>query len=81
VQIYGAQGISEGLEEAVSRARQGLVAVRAVLANFEQSQMSPVGLALGETLREAFLAPLAIVVIGHPDALWECPWEGAPEEE
>ncbi|MBO9371027.1 MAG: hypothetical protein J7575_08080, partial [Chloroflexi bacterium] len=63
VQIYGAQGISEkGLEDAVSRARQGLAAVRAVLANFEQSRMSPVGLALGETLREAFLAPLAIVV-------------------
>lgn len=74
VQLYGAQAISEqGLEEAAFRARQGLAAVRAVLANFEQSRLSPPDLGLAEAIREAFRMPMALVVIGHPD-----PREGAP---
>lgn len=74
VQLYGAQAISEqGLEEAVLRARQGLAAVRAVLANFEQCRLSPLDLGMAEAIREAFRMPMALVVIGHPD-----PREGAP---
>lgn len=75
VQLYGAQAISEqSLEEAVLRARQGLAAVRAVMANFEQSRFAPPDLGLSEAIREAFRTmPMALVVIGHPD-----PREGAP---
>jgi len=69
VQVYGAQGLStQGLEEAVASARQGLVAVRAVLANFEQSRLEPLGLDLAESMRQAFLnMHLSLVVVGHPD--------------
>jgi hypothetical protein len=74
VQLYGAQASSEqGLEDAVLRARQGMAAVRAVMANFEQSRLSPPDLGLTEAIREAFRMPMAQVVIGHPD-----PREGAP---
>ncbi|MGC8946363.1 MAG: serine-rich protein [Anaerolineae bacterium] len=75
VQIYGAQAISEeGLDKAVSCVRQGMAAVRAVMANFEQSRLAPLDLGLAETVREAFRKmPMTMVVIGHPD-----PREGAP---
>ncbi len=69
VQVYGAQALSmQGLEEAVASARQGLSAVRAVLANFEQSRLEPLGLGLAEAMRQAFLdMHLSLVVVGHPD--------------
>lgn len=69
VQVYGAQALSrEGLDEAVAAARQGLSAVRAVLANFEQSRLEPLGLDLAEAVRQAFLdMNLSLVVVGHPD--------------
>ena len=67
VQIYGVQALADELDDAIRAARRGLGAVRAAMANFEQSRLKPVGLKLAEWLRRAFEMPLALTVIGHPD--------------
>lgn len=69
VQIYGVQALSDkGLEDAVAAAKLGLSAVRATMANFEQSRLEPISVRLGEWIRRAFSEmPMALTVIGHPD--------------
>lgn len=68
VQVYGVQALAEELDAAVQVARQGLSAVRAAMANFEQSRLEPVGLNLSVWLLRALAEmPLALTVIGHPD--------------
>ena len=68
VQIYGVQALADERDQAVAVARRGLGAVRAAMANFEQSRLEPVGLQLAEWIRRSFAnMPLALTVIGHPD--------------
>jgi hypothetical protein len=68
VQIYGVQAIAQERDEAVAAARQGLGAVRAAMANFEQSRLEPISLQLAEWIRQAFGGMgLALTVVGHPD--------------
>ena len=67
VQIYGVQALAGERDDAVTGARRGLGAVRAAMANFEQSRLEPVKLKLAEWIRRGFGMPLALTVIGHPD--------------
>jgi hypothetical protein len=68
VQLYGAVGTGDKLEDAVFRARQGVVAVTAALSNFEQARFGPVAVDLAEDIRRAFAEmKAALTVVGHPD--------------
>lgn len=68
LQIYGVQAEHRDRDAALEIARQGMVALQAGMANFEQSRLEPLPLSLLERLRRAFAALAhAVVVIGHPD--------------
>lgn len=68
IQVYGAQGVGNSLEDAVARARHGLTAVLAVLSNYEQARFEPIGVDLAEAIRRAFGELTSVLtVVGHPD--------------
>jgi len=68
LQMYGAVGLGEGLEEARRNALLGMAAIQGAMANFEQSRLVGLTVQLAEWMRRALARfPHSLVVIGQPE--------------
>ncbi len=68
VQCYGVQAKAGSVESARKEAEQAMAALKAGLANFEQSRFEPLDTEKAEWIRQSFQKmPYALAVVGHPD--------------
>jgi hypothetical protein len=68
VQCYGVASAEPTLDEAIAQSELGLASLKAVLANFVQSEFVPLNTAKSEWLLRAMVTMKhSLVAIGHPD--------------
>ena len=68
LQFYGVIGVDEERAGAEEKARVGMMALEATMANFPQSRLEPLDTRKAEWLLDALTSmPHVVAVIGHPD--------------